>query len=144
VYQPAVVDGNPLDTTTYDTLVQPHTHYTYDTAGNEITQTDADGNVTTFAYDQNGNQVKQTLQDGESESWAFNANSQVTSHTDFDGNTATYTYLTAGDPNAGTLQQVFYNPASGSGVSVYRAASLKAQPAWLGACPMPMRRSTWP
>jgi uncharacterized delta-60 repeat protein len=117
VYQPAVADMNPASSTyypTYGQLVNPLTRYAYDTAGNEISQTDADGNVTTFGYDQNGNQVRQTLPDGESESWAYNLQNQVTGSIDFDGNTATYAYATSG-AEAGLLQSVVYVGATGSG-----------------------------
>jgi YD repeat-containing protein len=99
--------SDPFSGPYYGYLVNPLTSYGYDTAGNEITQTDAIGNLTKFGYDQYGNQVRQTLPDGEIESWTYNVNSQVTGHTDFDGNTAAYTYATSG-PHAGLLQQVVY------------------------------------
>lgn len=115
VYQPLVEDMNPADTDTYypttGQMVNPRTTYAYDTAGNETSQTDADGNLTQFGYDQNGNQVLQILQDGQSETWTYNVNNQVTSQTDFDGNTATYTYVTdysTPGTNAGDLLSVVY------------------------------------
>lgn len=113
VYQPAVADGNP-DSETYGETVNPLTTYGYDVAGNEISQTDADGNVTTFGYDQNGNQVLEKLPDSESESWTYNLQNQVTGSIDLDGNTATYSYATSGD-EAGLLQSVVCVGATGSG-----------------------------
>jgi len=122
VYQPAVVNG----ATTSSSLVMPHTSYTYDSAGNELSETDANanqngtaGDVTTFGYDQNGNQIIQSLPAitvsgatvTPTESWTYNANNQVATHTDFDGNVATYSYISGG-PQAGLLQQVAY---TGSG-----------------------------
>jgi YD repeat-containing protein len=113
VYQPAVVDGDP-SSPTYGRSVNPLTQYAYDAAGNETTQTDADGHKTTFGYDQYGDQVRQQLPDNEVETSAYNANRQIVSSTDFDGNTATYTYFTSG-PHAGMLEQVVYAGAANSG-----------------------------
>ena len=118
VYQPAVADALNSGTVT-----MPHTSYTYDSAGNELKETDAKGNVTTFTYDQNGNQVSQTLPSatvvggqGSTETWTYNANNQVATHTDFDGNVATYSYSNGGTEE-GLLQNVVYTGASGSGKS---------------------------
>ncbi len=129
VYLPAVADMEP-DSPTYspdhsDELVNPHWHYDYDSAGNEIDQIsptgrDSSGDLTTggdttlFDYDQNGNQVRQTLPDGEVETWTFDIFGNQSTFTDFDGNMATYTYATIG-AEAGLLQNVVYGAATGSG-----------------------------
>ncbi len=91
VWQPAVSNADP-HSPTYGHLVRPHTVYTYDNAGDELTQTDANGHTTRFAYDQNGNQARQTLPDGEVQSWTYNASGQVMTHVDFKGQTTAYVY----------------------------------------------------
>ncbi len=139
VYQPAVADMDP-NSPTYalapgndGRLVNPHWHYDYDSAGNEIDQisptgrtTTGDpsytGNTTLFAYDQNGNQVEQTLPDDstlpdgqtETETWTYDIFGNEATFMDFDGNEATYTYATSG-AEEGLLQQVVYGAATGSG-----------------------------
>jgi YD repeat-containing protein len=113
VYQPPVLDSNPASPT-YGQMVRPHTGYTYDESGDELTQTDANNDTTDFTYDQNGNEVARTLPDGEEESFTYNINGQEATHTDFDGNVATYSYLPASDPNAGSLYQVVYVGADSS------------------------------
>ncbi len=130
VWLPPVQDAGP-NSQTGQTLVNPHWHYGYDTAGNETAQVSGDGNeaspdpsataaayTSTWAYDQNGNQVRQQLPDGEQESWTYNAYGQVATATDFDGNTATYTYAndySTPGTDAGDPLNVTYAGAPGSG-----------------------------
>ena len=126
VYQPAVPDPN-----NGGALTRPHTSYVYDQAGDEVLQVTAEEQAafqawlsqgdspasftggTAWSYDQNGDELTRTLPDGEEESFTYNIYNQVATHTDFDGNTATYTYLPASDPNAGSLEQVIYGGAIG-------------------------------
>ncbi len=103
------------DATTASTaLVRPHTHYAYDNAGNEITQTDAENRTTSFAFDELGNRVGRTLPDGESESTTYDDLNRELTHTDFSGNVATYGYITSGI-HTGMLDHVTYVGATGSG-----------------------------
>jgi YD repeat-containing protein len=85
VWLPAVING----LTTSTTLVQTHWQYTYDTAGNELTQVSGNGNAygataadftTTWAYDQNDNKVSQILPDGEKQTWTFDIYGNNISH----------------------------------------------------------------
>jgi hypothetical protein len=48
VYEPVVLDADP-NSSTYNTMVRPHWHYTYDASGNELSQTDPKGDTTTFS-----------------------------------------------------------------------------------------------
>ncbi len=119
VYQPAVANALNGGATTV-----PHTHYDYDASGDEVDQIDAageattpTGNTTTWTYDANGNELSRTLPDGEQETFTYNVYGQVATHTDFDGNTAAYTYYSNYSSGAytGSLEQVVYTAASGSG-----------------------------
>jgi YD repeat-containing protein len=128
VYEPAVLDGNPADST-YNTVVNPRWTYVYDKSDNEITQVSPNEQAgyqasptsftgdTQFAYDQFGNEVSRTLPDAESESFTYNEFNQEATHKDFDGNVATYSYYNSYGSGAytGMLQQVQYVAASGSG-----------------------------
>jgi YD repeat-containing protein len=96
------------------TMTVPHTHYDYDSSGNEIDQIDAKGNVTTWTFDENGNELSRTLPDGETETFTYNQYGQEATHTDFDGNVANYSYFASG-PHAGMLAEVGYIAAAGSG-----------------------------
>src|SRR5205807_2590144 len=58
--------------------VRPHWHYTYDAMGNELTQTDPKGNVTTWAYTYADDALNalmtgksRTLPGGQQEKWTF-------------------------------------------------------------------------
>ncbi len=131
VYEAAVIDGNPADTT-YNTTVNPHQSYQYDASGDNTVQISPDEQLalqawqqgghtaasftddTQFAYDQFGNEVSHTLPDGEKESFTYNQFNQESTHTDFDGNVSTYTYYPAGNVHEGMLEQVVYAPPSGS------------------------------
>ena len=151
VWQPAVADEDPNSPTyypTYGQLVEPHTHYIYDTAGNETDQIDArewpdyqnwllgggnyDGNhpftnETAFAYDQFGNQIKQTLAGGETQSWTYNALGQVLTHVDGMLQTTVYTYDNSpsgqGRPTAKYYFTASVNPFNGNGTVNTSAAS---------------------
>jgi YD repeat-containing protein len=88
VWLPPVVDAGP-NATTGTTPVNPHWTYTYDTAGNELTQVSGNGNAaganpalftTSWAYDQNGDKVRQLLPDGELQTWTYDVYGNNTSH----------------------------------------------------------------
>jgi YD repeat-containing protein len=68
VWEPAVADPAHSNQST-----NPEWIYAYDASGNEISQTDPNGNVTQFAYDENGNKVSETLPDGEMQTWTYDA-----------------------------------------------------------------------
>jgi YD repeat-containing protein len=93
VYEPPVLDADPASPT-YGQMVAPHWHYTYDTSGDELTQTDAKGRVTTWAYDENGNKVSETLPGGERQTWAYDAYGDVILHKEY-GQTNGVTNTTA-------------------------------------------------
>jgi len=70
----------------------PVTLYTYDEAGNRLSQSDALGRVTTFAYD-NLNRISEVIiPGGQSRSLDYDAVSNLISETDFDGVSVTYEY----------------------------------------------------
>ena len=99
VYLPAVTDGDPASAT-YNTSVRPHWHYTYDKNGNQLTQADPKGNVTTFAYDEQNRRTSRTLPavsgSTVTDTTEYDAFGRVEYSTDFKGNQATYRYDTLG------------------------------------------------
>ena len=70
--------------------------YTYDIAGNELTETDPLGSVTATAYDVFHNPVSVTYADGSQVSYEYNALNLVTQKTDALGNISRYEYDAAG------------------------------------------------
>ena len=65
----------------------PHWHYTYAAAGNELSQTDPKGNVTSYTYDERGNKLTHKLPGNQSDSWTYDPSNRVVTHTDLNGNT---------------------------------------------------------
>jgi uncharacterized delta-60 repeat protein len=123
VYQPAVVDGNPADSTYGDSMM-PEWLYTYDAAGNETEQEGPFGESdssqkTYFHYDQYGNMIGEKLPDGQTNSFTFNSFNQEATSVDYNGNTSTFTYYTnyGSGAYAGSLEKVTYSPAPSSGKS---------------------------
>ncbi len=120
VYEPPVVNGASGSTTP----VIPHTHYDYDSSGDEVDQIDAKGNETFWTYDANGNELSRTLPDNttstpERETLTYNIDGQLATHIDFDGNTATYTYFSGygNGAYAGSVEQIEYAPITGAPAS---------------------------
>jgi RHS repeat-associated protein len=68
------------------------TAYTYDSAGNETSETDPLGRTVTFSYDARGNLTSYTDTDGKVSTYAYNTQDDVLSTTDELGRTTTNTY----------------------------------------------------
>ena len=93
---------------TIEGVAVPATSYTYDEAGNRLTQTDANGHTTIWTYDLFGRVLTRTLPEGMSESFVYNdgqgcqpnagincataSSPRTTVHTDFNGDTITTAY----------------------------------------------------
>jgi RHS repeat-associated protein len=77
---------------------RPRTEYTYDDYGNQLTQRDALGRVTTFAHDAFNNLTSRTLPQGQgdtsppTESMTYDSFGRMASRTDFGGNVTVYHY----------------------------------------------------
>ncbi|QRN52051.1 LysM peptidoglycan-binding domain-containing protein [Dyella caseinilytica] len=82
----------------------------YDRWGNVISETDANGNVTTYQYDSQNHLIEETEADvlvvsatgvytwtQPTETWAYNVNGELTQSTDANGNVTTYSYDAAGN-----------------------------------------------
>jgi len=91
----------------YQTVKETHTSYTYDEAGNKLTQTDANNHTTTWTYDALGRVATRTLPEGQQESFSYDDNGNQQSHTDFNGHTTTFGYDTTN-----RLTQVSYYDGS--------------------------------
>ncbi len=114
VWLPAVVDG----ATTSTGKVHPHTHYTYDTAGNQLTQeihTAADEltqpnthtHTSRHQYDPLGNQIKEVLPGGEVASAHYNSLGQLLYQQDFNHQYVAY-YYDSNPAARGRLQAKYY------------------------------------
>jgi len=64
---------------------------TYDTAGNLLSQTDAEGRTTTSTYDARGNRLTETLPGGAVRAWTYDASNRIASEVDPLGNRKTHT-----------------------------------------------------
>lgn len=71
---------------------RPSTHYQYDSRGNQITQTDAEGRTTRYEYDELGRRTKRILPEGEEESYQYDALGNLIAKVDFAGYTTTFDY----------------------------------------------------
>lgn len=80
--------ADPLD----DTEQANETSYTYDEAGNKLTQTDAEGRTTRWTYDAMGRVLTRTLPLGQVETFTYDVIGNVQTRTDFNGNLITYAY----------------------------------------------------
>jgi len=68
------------------------TTYSYDYAGNELTQTDANTHVTTYTYDNMNRRKTRTLPLGQTETYNYDNTGCVTSKTTFNGDVISYGY----------------------------------------------------
>ena len=86
-------------------MATPTTYYTYDVYGDELSEKDADGNITTYTYDALGRELTRTLPspNAVTEYFTYDPMGREQTHTDFDGNVATYNYNTLGQ-----IQQIIY------------------------------------
>jgi YD repeat-containing protein len=87
----------------------PKTKYTYDVYGNELSQTDANSNLTSFTYDAFGDQLTRSLPDGESESETYDNFGRLASSLDFNQNQTAYSY-----DSLGRVYQVTYTSPTGT------------------------------
>ncbi len=67
----------------------PATTYTYDEAGNKLTQSDALLHATSWTYDYYGRVLTRTLPEGMSESFSYDDANRTVNHTDFNGKATT-------------------------------------------------------
>jgi RHS repeat-associated protein len=111
VSQPQVADPE-----NDDALTTPVASYTYDTYGNQLTQTDANGHTTSFTHDQFGHQLTRTLPLGQSEEDVYDSETgRLEDHFDFKGNKTHYHYDSLGrvdvityfPPGSSTVGQTF-------------------------------------
>ena len=86
---------------------QTTTSYTYDEAGNKLTQTDANHHTTTWTYDALGRVETRSLPEGQQESFTYDENGNPKTHTDFNHHTTTYAY-----DNNNRLTTVTYHDGS--------------------------------
>jgi RHS repeat-associated protein/uncharacterized delta-60 repeat protein len=91
----------PIDdaTTVSSALVWSHWRYTYDANGNQASQVDPRGKVTSFTYDDHGRRLSRTLPaDGDgntandTERWTYDTYGRVLTHVDFKGQTTKSVY----------------------------------------------------
>ena len=68
------------------------TTYTYDQAGNRLSETDALGRSTRFEADAMGRRTRRILPGGEAEQYHINGWGELARRTDFNGHTTSYTY----------------------------------------------------
>jgi len=71
---------------------QPMTTFTYDEAGNKLTQTDALNRTTSFKYDELNRVIQRVLPGGEWETIDYDAVGNITARIDFNGDRTTYVY----------------------------------------------------
>jgi YD repeat-containing protein len=68
------------------------TSFSYDEAGNKLSQTDAEGRTTSWRYNAQGQVLTRTLPVGQVETFSYNKTGTINSHTDFNGDIKTYSY----------------------------------------------------
>jgi YD repeat-containing protein len=68
------------------------TEYTYDPAGNKLTQKDANNHSITYAYDNVNRRTSRTLPLGPTESFTYDAVGNMATRTDFNGKTTSFAY----------------------------------------------------
>src|SRR5262249_35499080 len=68
------------------------TSYSYDIAGQQLTQTDALQRTTSYQYDKLGRRVKRILPMGQSETYGYDSVGNLTTHTNFANSQITFSY----------------------------------------------------
>ncbi len=108
--------GRLSQVTQTNAATQQQTVYGYDVNGNKISQTDAQGHVTSWTYDANSRVTNRTLPAGQTESFAYDVAGNLTQKTDFAGKVTSYVYDVLG-------QVVQTNYPDGSSVSTTYTAN---------------------
>jgi RHS repeat-associated protein len=72
--------------------------FTYDTEGDQTSETNGDGATTHYEYDSSGNRILLEDPEGHKTKWAYNASHEVTSETLPDGRTTSYERESDGNP----------------------------------------------
>ena len=79
-------------------LTRPEYDYTYDVFGDELTERDPLGHVTTYTFNPFGLQTSETTPDGETDSTTYDLFGRVATQTDFKGQVTTTSYDAMGRP----------------------------------------------
>lgn len=76
----------------YGSFAAATEHLSYDSSPNLVSDSDGNGNTTSYTYDSAGDRLTATDALGHRTTWTYDAQRDVTSMTDPDGNTTTYAY----------------------------------------------------
>lgn len=82
----------------YGTEQETTDRYTYDEAGDTLSETNGAGDTTSYEYNSEGNKIKQTDPEGHEKKWTYNSEHEVTSETLPSGETTTIEYDEHGNP----------------------------------------------
>jgi RHS repeat-associated protein len=91
---------NGVHSSTDDSDEDVITTYTYDTLGDRLSVTDANGNTTSYTYDALGNVLTETNELGATRYYVYNAVGELVQTTDRDGLVTTYAYDALGRETA--------------------------------------------
>ncbi len=109
MFLPKVDDAGTAETT----QLHPTYTYGYDAAGNQLTDVDPYGRVTSFGYNAQGRRTSRTLPGGEVELWRYDSRGRAEWHRDFNGVWEQSIFDDDGVVAAGRLQETrrFAGPA---------------------------------